>query len=369
MRILFDHQIFALQQYGGISRYVSEIADRIAGMAGHQVEIFAPIYLNEYLSALGGVHPLGVKIPRLFGLGRVVAWGMGTSLAYLNVRRRRNVDIFHETYYSAVDCRPHSAKRVITVYDMIPEKFIEASTRRNRLRRIRARAIRRADHVICISESTRRDVMELLDVPEKKTSVVYLGYSLDLKGGTIEHRRPEKPLILYVGRRRGYKNFDRLIRVYASSPFLKNEFAMICFGGERFSGREYAQMKLLGLSRTSIRHVSGPDSVLAGLYASAAAFIYPSMYEGFGIPPLEAMSFGCPVVCANTSSLPEVVGDAAELFDPANDAEMRMAIEKVVSSSMHAALLIKRGRERIKRFSWEKCAQETLDVYMKVLKG
>ena len=108
---------------------------------------------------------------------------------------------------------------------------------------------------------------------------------------------------------------------------------------------------------------------MCSCYGEAAAFVYPSLYEGFGIPPLEAMSFGCPVVCSNTSSLPEVVGDAAELFDPANESAMRAAIEAVVSSPVRSQMLVNYGYERIKRFSWEKCAQDTLNVYRKVLQS
>jgi glycosyltransferase involved in cell wall biosynthesis len=126
-------------------------------------------------------------------------------------------------------------------------------------------------------------------------------------------------------------------------------------------------MNTRGISPHNIIQISGGDAVLAGLYSTAAALVYPSLYEGFGIPPLEAMSFGCPVVCSRTSSLPEVVGSAAELFDPADEEEMCTAIERIISSTERSQLLVDRGYERIKQFSWEKCAQDTLDVYKKVL--
>jgi glycosyltransferase involved in cell wall biosynthesis len=106
--------------------------------------------------------------------------------------------------------------------------------------------------------------------------------------------------------------------------------------------------------------------LLAKLYKFARAFIYPSLYEGFGIPPLEAMSHGCPVVCSNTSSIPEVVGDAGEYFDPVDTGSMREAIEHVVGSDSHRNLLIAKGYERLKSFSWDRCAAETLDVYRRL---
>lgn len=368
MRILFDHQIFSLHQYGGIARYFYELANHIADTPEHEVEIFSPFYVNEYLSAPNKVQPCGIKIPRLFGNGRYLAWGASTALAYSILRTRRNIDIFHETYYSRLNCCPSSAKKIITVYDMIHEKFPEAAPWSVKTREAKAHAVMRADHVICISENTRRDLVELLHVPEEKTSVVYLGYSLTSKG-IKKPSAKDRPYILYVGQRDGHKNFLSLLQAYADSALLRDRFSLVCFGGEQFSAYERELIKAHGLMLDSVIHFSGGDDVLAGLYGAAAAFVYPSLYEGFGIPPLEAMSFGCPVVCSSSSSLPEVVGDAAELFDPADVTEMRTSIELVVSSSERAQLLIERGYERIKRFSWQNCARDTLDVYNKSLRG
>jgi glycosyltransferase involved in cell wall biosynthesis len=121
------------------------------------------------------------------------------------------------------------------------------------------------------------------------------------------------------------------------------------------------------MDSSQVMQFGGSDQMLAGLYEHASAFIYPSLYEGFGIPPLEAMSYGCPVVCSKTSSIPEVVGDAGEYFDPADIESMRVAIERVVTSDSHRKLLIAKGRARLKYFSWDRCAAETLDLYMKLV--
>lgn len=368
MNILYDHQIFHLQQYGGISRYIYEIANRIAESKEHKVEIFAPLYVNKYFRKDCIVRPRGIKIPALPRTGRIVG-AVNESVSRLMLQPRQDVDIFHETYYSIADYRPCSAKRVITVYDMIHEKFADTFLQRDRTREIKAHAVRRADHVICISENTRRDLVELVGIPQEKTSVVYLGYSLATQGVVAKHAVGEKPYILYVGQRWAHKNFEGLLRAYASSALLKNGYSLICFGGGGFTAREFALMGSLGIPTNSVMYMAGDDDALAGLYAAADVFVYPSLYEGFGIPPLEAMSFGCPVVCANTSSLPEVVGDAAELFDPADEASMCKALEHVVTTRDRANFLIERGRERCKQFSWKKCASETLDVYKKVLQG
>jgi glycosyltransferase involved in cell wall biosynthesis len=368
MRIVYDYQVFWWQQYGGISRYFYEIASRIADMEGQEVQIFAPLYINEYFQNGGKILPWGVKVPQIPHTGRVIAT-VNLMASCLLIKPRQDVNIFHETYYSKTDSCPSSAKRVITVHDMIHEKFSNIFPPEDMTRQIKAHAVHRADHVICPSEHTRQDLIELLGVPEEKTSVVYHGYSLITKEEVSKPALGEKPYILYVGRRERYKNFENLLRAYANSSLLKNEFSMVCFGGGGFTVYERTLMDSLSLSPNSITHVSGADTVLAGLYASAAAFVYPPLYEGFGIPPLEAMGLGCPVVCANSSSLPEVVGEAAEFFDPADESAMRAAIERVVSSSEYAALLVEKGRERIKKFSWEKCALDTVNVYKQVLQG
>lgn len=368
MKILYDHQAFTMQKYGGVSRYFYEIANHIAAMDGREVEIFAPLYINEYFCNDCKVRPRGIKIPHLPKSGLIMrAVNEALSLSFL--RPRRDVHIFHESYYSNADCCPRSAKRVITVHDMIHEKFADTFSRWDRTRQIKAHAVRRADHVVCVSKNTRQDLIALLGIPKQKISVVYMGYSLSTKKVAGKYVEKEKPFILYVGSRGGYKNFEGLLRAYGRSPLLKNGFSIVCFGGGGFSASELSLAESLHISQDSILHVSGTDDILAGLYASAAVFVCPSLYEGFGIPLLEAMSFGCPVLCANVSSLPEVVGDAAELFDPTDEAEMCAAIERVVSTPERAQLLVDRGYERIKQFSWEKCARDTLNVYEKLLSG
>ncbi|MDP9052031.1 MAG: glycosyltransferase family 4 protein, partial [Acidobacteriota bacterium] len=196
----------------------------------------------------------------------------------------------------------------------------------------------------------------------------YLGFT---SKGLVE---PEKklnprlrPFLLYVGSRLTYKNFERLLEAFAASPLLKNDFDLVCFGGGAFTSKEISLFQQLGLSDECCCQVSGDDATLAALYGSARAFVYPSLYEGFGIPPLEAMSFNCPVVCSGLSSIPEVVGNAAEMFDPYDPESIQKAIERVATDEVLRETLVSRGRERVKQFSWERCAKETLDVYSRVL--
>ena len=262
---------------------------------------------------------------------------------------------------------PRNARVVLTVYDMIHERFPEYFSIASPTRREKALAVTRADHVICISEQTRRDLIEFLGVSPAKTSVVYLGFSLTAAPqATIENGALSRPFVLYVGSRNGHKNFAGLLHAYAASQFLMDEFDLVCFGGGELAAKENELISELGIAAGKIRQVSGNDGLLGFYYQAARAFVCPSLYEGFGIPPLEAMSFGCPVVCSNTSSIPEVVGDAAEQFDPADHESMRKAIESVVGTDELRKNLIERGSERVGCFSWERCARETLDVYRRV---
>ena len=141
-----------------------------------------------------------------------------------------------------------------------------------------------------------------------------------------------KPYLLYVGKRDGYKNFSGLIKAVASSSLLMRDFDVITVGA-KFSKAEKNLISSLGFAHNQVKRISYvTDMQLAQFYSNAAAFIYPSLYEGFGLPPLEAMSAGCPVVCSNTSSMPEVVRNAGVYFNPLDIEEMRNAIEKVVFS-------------------------------------
>lgn len=367
MKILFDHQAFNLQAFGGVSRYFCEMAGRIPALAGDEVEIMAPLHINHYLAEHASLRVRGFRVPAFTGtnlLRRSLAAALVKAMAF----RRRDAGIFHETFFSKADFSPASARRVVTVFDMIHEKFISGQAAARRTIAAKTHAVRRADHVICISESTRRDLIELTGLDPGKTSVVHLGFSLmpGGHGGTVPPPIAS-PYLLYVGARGGYKNFGALLSAFARSAMLKEEYSLVCLGGGRFSGPELERMNSLGIRRDRVTQVSGDDAMLARMYSGATALIYPSLYEGFGIPPLEAMSFGCPVICSNASSLPEVVGEAAALFDPADPEHMRELIEQVVTSPAMLGRLVSLGQERIKLFSWDKCARETLDVYRHVL--
>ena len=339
----------------------------MATTCGQDVKVVAPLYVNHYLAeAPAELSVLGLPSPYLPKSGRLYRYV--NALLAVPVLKHIQPDILHESYYAASSVAPRGTKVVLTVFDMIHERFKDRISAFDPVSREKILAVKRADHVICISEQTRRDLVELTDVDPIKTSVVHLGFSL-IKSATVQQRScpAQRPFLLYVGRRGGYKNFEGLLEAFAASRLLTAEFKLVCFGGGSITSEERNLISRLSLPADSVSQVSGDDEVLAGYYRAASAFVFPSLYEGFGLPPLEAMSFDCPVICSDVSSIPEVVGDAAAMFDPSEPEAMRQAIETVIEDKEMRQLLIARGRKRIEGFSWSRCALATLDVYRKVL--
>jgi glycosyltransferase involved in cell wall biosynthesis len=367
MRVLYDYQAFSRQFYGGVSRYFVELARLLSRRNDTEIEILAPLYLNHYLRELDpGIvsgHQLR-HVPK--AAGRIINLYNRAITRHRAARYRP--DIFHETYYSrqSIPLRRHQA-RVITVYDMIHERFPEYFPAWDGTAAAKQQAVTRADRVICISETTRRDLLEISNVAPGKVSVVHLGFDSPQTLNIVAEPIIDGPYLLHVGIRSGYKNFRRLLEAYAGEPELHKSFRLVCFGGGRFSHAEEQQRIRLGLADDRLVWIGGSDSVLMQLYRHATAFVYPSLYEGFGIPPLEAMAHDCPVICSTGGSISEVVGDAGEFFDPGNPAAIAQAIMNVTGSQARAAELRTLGKRRITRFTWEQCARDTYAVYSALL--
>ena len=372
MKIAYDPVIFLAQKYGGISRYIVEVASFLTRKPWLKIYVIAPCYINEYLKFDNGFTLLGFKastfswVPFAFLKKAFHLFSNLLAIAIGDVTLRCiRPQIIHESYYFPFPLGPKKTKRVLTIHDMIHEKYPSFYTKDNKIAKFKSAAAARADHIICNSQSTKRDVLELLGIPPEKVFVIYLGFSEHKKLST----KPDDlecivgDFLLFVGLRNGYKNFRSLMLAYSQSESLRTQFSIVCFGGQSFSDAEMQFMTELGIDRAKMHHYVGNDEKLQWFYQNASAFIYPSLYEGFGIPPLEAMANHCPVICSNNSSIPEVVGEAGEYFDPMNPQEIRLAIEKVVFDPNRCADLVIKGVERTVHFSWEKCALQTLAVY------
>jgi glycosyltransferase involved in cell wall biosynthesis len=364
VRIIYDHQIFGWQEYGGVSRYFVEIAKRLQASDEYEVEILSPLFVNQYLKNDPTLRVRGRyvhQLPKATQIIQVINAGLVRRMLHNNPP-----DIVHETYYLDRRLAPSRTKTVVTVYDMTHEKFPHFFHSLDKTSETKRVAVERADHVICISESTRSDLIELFDVNREKTSAIHLAASVVPSDNRDTPPITNGSYIAYVGLRSGYKNFEGLLRAFAASEFLKKNFAIVCFGGEPFTASDRAQVARLHISVDRVLHAQGEDHALLGVYRNAAALVYPSLYEGFGLPPLEAMSAGCPVVCSNTSSLPEVCGEAAEYFDPHVPESIAAAIERVVMSSSRRQDLAALGLAQSQKFSWDTCARETAAVYNRI---
>lgn len=367
MKIAYNSQIFQMQEYGGISRYFVNLAQRVARK--EHVTVLASLNVNYYLSELPQDLVKGMRFPWRPERGtRLLIWA-GSTIDRMKLATV-SPDVLHETYYSYKSAGSPSIPTVLTVHDMIHERYANWFSHKDDTARRKLAAVKRADHVICISENTRRDLLELHDLDPDKVSVVHHGYDVLKAGADAEIHssvlKKAMPYVLYVGDRANYKNFKTLLRAYAGSSWLRENFRIISFGGGKFRPDETELFGELSINPSQIDQVSGDDGVLAVYYQNAAAFVYPSLYEGFGIPPLEAMALGCPVICSNTSSIPEVVGDAAEYFDPAHEESIRTSIENVLQSTERRVELIRKGYRKCTEYSWDRCASETLEIYRKL---
>ena len=361
MKIAFDHQIFCSQYYGGISRYFVSTALEMQNK-GHDLRVFAPFYINNYLSELLNPAVKGRYLKKYPPKTSRIFSELNPYLSRRQIGKWRP-NVVHETYFSKTRMAPLNVPTVLTVYDMIHERFPNTLAANDKTTELKRLAVERADHVICISNSTRNDLIELFNVRPEKTSTVYLASDITPALILGESQKGVRPYLLYVGMRSGHKNFSGLIDALVTSPKLKADFDVVAFGGGAFSEAEEQMITAHGFLADQVRHVKGDDTALGRLYACAAAFVYPSLYEGFGLPPLEAMAQGCPVISSNTSSMPEIIGDAGELFPPTDLSAVAKAIEAVVYSESRRADLISKGRERLKEFSWQKCADQTLAIY------
>lgn len=371
MEIFFDHKIFSLQNYGGPSRYFVNLANKLNEIETVNAKIFSPIHINYMLSNISKNNiGFAKKIPFADFLGKSNTFKnniikINNKINNFYIKKRRP-DIIHTTYYGN-DFPYESNNLVVTVYDLIHEIFADEYTSKNN-HLPKKDILERAKQIICISESTKKDLIKFYNIKNEKITVTHLSNSLSSNNHSLQipKTRLPKKFFLYVGSRWKYKNFSQLLHVLNYNKNLYNEFDLVTFGGGKLTHDEKKLIKKLGLNYDKIIQIHGDENLLRNLYKQAEFFIYPSKYEGFGIPILESFSQKCPVLCSNTSSFPEVAGDAAIFFDPNNIESISKSIEMLINSENLRQTLIEKGNERVQKFSWTKCASETLSVYKKI---
>lgn len=363
---LYDHQIFSVQKYGGISRYYIELLREFSNREDIEAQLAIKYSSNEYLK---DTEYNIKKIPKLNKCSIESKINYGLNLAN-SIGRLKDLDydVFHPTYYDPYFINFVSNKPVVvTVYDLIHERFPCYFNKAARNTTMKKKVIERADKIIAISESTKTDLINLLGVNADKIQVIYLSSSFNLFLNKIGETLclPDN-FILFVGTRGGYKNFDLFFEATSTLLIENPQLYMICFGGGPFNHEETQKVQNLKLDK-QVLNIQGNDSVLAQLYSKALAFIFPSLYEGFGIPALEAMSCGCPTILSNSSSLIEVGGDAAIYLNPFSLDSIRETIVEVVNSKYLRKELTEKGFKQAQLFSWEKSAEDTIKLYRSLL--
>lgn len=366
MKVLYDHQIFIIQNYGGISRYFFELVKEIDKIENIKTSTSLLLSNNYYISQSPKYKHINFFKNHSFKGKQIVLIKVNT-LNSVRVLKKTDFDVFHPTYYSPYFLSNLGNKPfVVTVYDMIHAKFTDLFPNDQTPGHIKA-LTERADKIIAISESTKRDLIELFGTDESKIEVVYLGNSMVVNDDLITDIVLPPKYILYVGSRKFYKNFEGFIRCSVRLLEEDKDLSIMCIGGDKFTSSELELLAKLGIAN-KVKHSDLTDELLAHFYKNAVLFVFPSLYEGFGIPILESFACGCPLVCSNTSSFPEVAGDGAEYFSPDSEISMYTAIKKVLNSNERREELVKKGYERLKEFSWSKTAAETVRIYKSVMK-
>lgn len=294
--------------------------------------------------------------------------------------KKEKIDLYHSPFFLAPLWAPCPV--IITVHDLMGLKFPDFFEGRNIPERLLARwfvrlfvpmALRRASKIIAVSDITGKELVNYLSLSGKKIEVIYEGVEFSFRRGVdillpekIKNKfRITKRIILYVGNTRHYKNLPRLIKAFKLLQKGNKSYQLVIGSGDE---RNMANLKKI-VNRLNLEQdvvFTGPleDKDIVALMNSAELFVFPSLWEGFGLPPLEAMACGLPVVASKAGSLPEVLGDAAILVNPESEEDIANGIREVLSNKVLKDRLIKKGFERAKLFTWERTAEKTRKVFL-----
>ena len=361
MKIYYDYQVFLLQKFGGVSKYFINLINNFDKETKRL--IIAPFHKNYYLKQ----QRTNVKKFLYIDIKKKNVNFISSNFNQTYTKLLYNYktpDIFHFTYFNNSYYLKKKSRQVITIYDLIKEKFYKEKFKNENENKIKY--FKNMDKIICISENTKKDLIDYYKISPNLIKVIHLGVSFDKDYITIDHLLPDKPYLLFVGFRSRYKNFKNFINAYSKSKRLKNDFDVVCFGGDSFTSDEINFFKDSGISK-KIKKIDGNDLELNYVYKKARCFVFPSLYEGFGLPLLESMNMDCPVICSDSSCFSEVTNEAAKMFNPNDIENIIYQIENTVYDDLEINNLVKKGRENIKNFSWKKCADETLETYKTLL--
>ena len=360
-KILYDDQMFTFQRFGGVTRY---FADLIYNLPDGEFTAEIPMKYceNHYVTKTYGQEYKQFSFPANYRLRRRIYSFFNRSMSR-NAIKQSDYDIFHPTYYNPYflkSVKERGKQIVLTIHDMTFERYPQNVLFYDRTIEHKKRLIAQADHIIAVSENTKRDIVDILGTNPSKISVVHHGYRpvATVAPQLFDH------YVLYVGERKGYKNF--LPWLSAICPLLHNDpsLKIVCTGAP-FTKAELKLFAQWGISER-MTHISANDAQMASLYRHALCFVFPSHYEGFGIPILEAFHNNCPVCLSNASCFPEVAGDAAIYFNPNDAQSMHDTLKEILSSQALREELQQKGALHSKEYSLERMVEQTCNVYRKL---
>ena len=355
LRVRFSPDIFRAQTHGGVSRYITELHRELLDL-NVDSRILAGLHCNSYLRGLE--RTTGVNVTRLRPIrGRQAI----TKVADRVLERAWTARQDHRTIWhkSMFDRRvPTGPRLAVTVYDMIHERYPEQFGTRDVTPPSKRPWCEAAGVVFTISNTTRDDLLERFHLPPEKVVVTYLGVTeVEPRPGPLPFG--DEPWAVYVGERsKPYKNWHRALDAVAA---LGADGRLACFGPP-MSADDRSAVEARGLG-SRVRFIGGDDRDLARAYRGASVLLYPSLFEGFGLPPLEAMAHGCPVVAARAGAIPEIVGEAATLVDPTDVDALAGALETTLRGGESVEASRRAGRTRAAEFTWDKTAVATLGGY------
>jgi len=377
----------------GLGRYTQEVVDNLMkitsanGGAGFNYVIFlSPENFDEFICDEPFVKKVKVNI-------KWYSWA--EQLLFPFYLWQEKLDLVHFPHFNIPIFTP--SKFVVTIHDLILTHFptVRATTRSHFIyflknlayRLVIKAAVIRAHRIIAVSQFTKDDIVNKLKVKTDKISVTYEGVTNLAKGRdslfvaklnnqeTLEQYHIAKNFLLYVGNAYPHKNLEALLRVFNRLHREKPELRLVLVGKEDYFYHQvenYARSLNLwqreNINSPVIFPGYIPDAQLEILYQEARAYIFPSFYEGFGLPPLEAMAKGCPVISSNQASLPEILGQAAVYFNPGDEEEMLLKIRQVLTDDDQRQKLISLGQEQAKKYNWWECAHQTMLVYQQALR-
>lgn len=372
VRVIYDPYIFLYLKHGGISRYYAELISRTRTRADIQ-QTFSLIYTDNEVAANSGLSKIYFPLRKINFKG---AYRIHNLLCQVQMRgfyrkiQKGGYDIYHPSYYDdkILEYLPSNKFLIVTVHDMIHEKFPnyfigdETAQRKKQL-------LDRANLVITVSENTRQDVLShYVDFDKNKVKVIPLSSSLNPNGNVKPKLKAiEKPYFLFVGDRARYKNFNTLLEAFKAAFDSQKNINLVCAGGGKFLAEEKLILRQLNLPER-VTQTEFTDSELVWLYQNAIAFVFPSQYEGFGLPILEAFRCGCPVISSNGGSLPEIGINTALFYESNSSKELTESLKLIYKDKDLRMELVRKGVERSKAFSWDKTINLTIELYKSQLK-